>query len=109
MKIITSTNKKAFSKEIDRLLNRFSFMSEELEKKVESIIKRVQQEGDQALLDYGREFDGVLLNREDLWVSRKEIKEAYRRVHPEEIAAMKISTVRIREFHRRQKKQSWFF
>ena len=109
MKILTSTNKKAFSKEIDRLLNRFSFMSEEIEKKVESIIKRVQQEGDQALLDYGREFDGVSLNREDLWVSRKEIKEAYRRVHPEEIAAMKISTVRIREFHRRQKKASWFF
>ena len=109
MKIIASTHRKDFSKEIKPLLNRFSFMNEELEEKVESIIKRVQQEGDQALLDYCRQFDGVSLNREDLLVSRKEINEAYKEVRPEEIAALKISTVRIREFHRRQKKESWFF
>ena len=109
MKIITSTQRKDFSKQIKPLLNRFSFMNEELEEKVESIIKRVQQEGDRALLDYCRQFDGVSLNREDLLVSRKEIKDAYKQIRPEEIAALKISTVRIREFHRRQSRESWFF
>ncbi len=108
MKIIT-TQQSNFAEEISRLINRFSLAAEGVEEKVKAIIHRVHQEGDRALLDYSREFDGVSLDREDLLVKRSEIEEAYRLVRDEEIDVMKLSIVRIREFHRHQKSESWFY
>ncbi|MEW5802430.1 MAG: histidinol dehydrogenase [bacterium] len=108
MKIII-TQESNFAEEIDRLVNRFSLAAEGVEEKVKAIIHRVHQEGDRALLDYSREFDGVSLAREDLLVKRSEIEAAYGQVRPEEIAAMELSIVRIREFHRHQKSESWFY
>jgi histidinol dehydrogenase len=108
MKIIT-TQQGNFAEEIGRLINRFSLAAEGLEEKVKAIIQKVHQDGDRALLDYSREFDGVSLDREDLLVKRPEIEDAYKLMRDEEIAAMKLSIVRIREFHRHQKRESWFY
>jgi len=108
MRIIT-TRQSNFAGEIARLIDRFSLADEEIEEKVKAIIQRVRQEGDQALLDYSRQFDGVSLTQEELLVSEAEIEEAYKLVRDDEIAAMKLSIVRIREFHRHQKNTSWFY
>ncbi|MEW6378776.1 MAG: histidinol dehydrogenase [bacterium] len=108
MKILT-TQQGNFAGEINRLIDRFSLAAEGIEEKVRGIIQRVRQEGDQALLDYSREFDGVSLSREDLLVKETEIEDAYKLVNDAEISSMKLSIVRIREFHRHQKSKSWFY
>lgn len=108
MKIL-STQQSNFAGEIARLIDRFSLAAEGIEEKVKVIIQRVRQEGDQALLDYSREFDGVSLSREDLLVQEAEIEDAYSLVSDAEVSAMKLSIVRIREFHRHQKSKSWFY
>ena len=109
MKILYTKNQQQFSQEITALLNRFSFIESDLEETVKKIIQRVQKEGDGALLDFSAKFDCVVLKEKDLLVGQDEKIEARKKVKPTEIEVMKKSIVRVREFHRRQKKESWFF
>lgn len=57
-------------------------------KTVESIILAVQKNGDRALKEYEKKFDGVKLG--SLRVSKSEIKKAYSKVTKEQIQAIKI-------------------
>ncbi|MGA1876422.1 MAG: histidinol dehydrogenase [bacterium] len=109
MKILSFKDQKNFSKEVNRLINRFSFFDADLEEKVAGILRRVRQEGDLALLAYSQEFDGVSLKGEELLVSRDERERARQQVRSEDLAAIELSIGRVRDFHSRQKKESWFF
>lgn len=109
MKTVTFKQERDYAEAIASLTNRFSFMSKDLVAQVELIVEKVSKDGDQALLDYTSRLDGVSLTQEELPVSPEERKSAYLHVRPEEIEIMNMSIVRIRDFHRRQSKQSWFF
>lgn len=72
-----------------------------------SIIEEVRQRGDEALRDFTERFDGVRV--EDFRVKPEAIEAAVAAVAPETLAALKHAAKQIREFHERQKQQSWFF
>ncbi len=72
-----------------------------------SIIEEVRQRGDEALRDFTERFDGVRV--EDFRVKPEAIEAAVAAVTHETLAALKHAAKQIREFHERQKQQSWFF
>lgn len=74
---------------------------------VDSIIAAVRERGDEAVLDLEEKFDHCRLTPDTLRVSRQEIEEAYAELDPELIEVMKRAAANIREYHERQKTQSW--
>ena len=71
------------------------------------IIAAVRERGDEAVLELEEKFDHCRLTPDTLRVSRQEIEDAYAELDPELIAVMKRAAANIREYHERQKTQSW--
>lgn len=76
------------------------------ERKIRDILSAVREEGDDALRRYTEKFDGVSLR--DFRVTDREIAAAYKQVSSEWVQALKEAARRIRQYHERQKRQSWF-
>ena len=74
---------------------------------VRHIIEDVRQQGDQALLAYTEQFDGVKLQAENLLVTPQEYKAAQDQVDARWKDMLHRSAGRIRAYHEQQKKQSW--
>ena len=72
---------------------------------VAGIIQDVRDNGDKALLEYNRKFDHN--ESEDLEVSAEEIQAAYDQTDPELISVMEEAAANIRDFHSRQKRNSF--
>lgn len=76
-------------------------------KAVKSVIEQVRTEGDHALRLLTERFDGVTLP--SFTVSEEEKKEAYETISDRELSALRNAIRRIRAFHERQVRESWFF
>ncbi|WP_404451107.1 histidinol dehydrogenase [Virgibacillus necropolis] len=74
--------------------------------RVEQIITAVSEQGDKALFDYTKQFDGVSLT--DLQVSQQEMKDARELVGESFIQALKEAQKNITTFHKAQEQNSWF-
>lgn len=72
---------------------------------VTDIIRTVREQGDKALLDYTRRFDGAELT--SLAVTQEEIEEAFRAVEPEFIQVLENAAQNIRAFHEKQVRNSF--
>lgn len=83
------------------LSKRPTLKSEDLGQKVQAIIKKVQENGDQALRDFALQFDGV--NLENLKVGTSEIQLAAKEVSIALKEAINIAANNIRKFHSSQK------
>ncbi|MEG0844704.1 MAG: histidinol dehydrogenase [Raoultibacter sp.] len=70
------------------------------------IVEDVKARGDEALRDYTERFDGVAID--SFRVSEAEIDEAITRVDPKVASALRHAATQIRDFHERQRQQSWF-
>lgn len=75
---------------------------------VAEILGRVQKEGDQAVFDYTKKFDGADISASNFMVTKAEEEEAYRAVDPELIAVIRRAIARIRAFHEKELQKSWF-
>ncbi len=73
---------------------------------VKEIIRLVKQEGDSALRAFTSKFDKADLQK--LEVSREEIEAAQAGMDQTIIDTLKRAASRIRQFHERQRQQSWF-
>lgn len=62
----------------------------EEEEKVLRIIEDVRKKGDEALIEYTRIFDNIMLSKDKLMVGHDEISNAYNYVSEEQIRALKI-------------------
>lgn len=82
-----------------------SVSTEEVSGSVRGIIERVWSDGDSALLELTRKFDGVEVD--SLEVSGDRIEEAYEAVPDEVVEAVSVSADRIREYHERQVQDGW--
>jgi len=71
------------------------------------IIQDVQQRGDAALFYWTKRFDGLALHRNNIWVSRDELRSASRRVSAAFLDAVVHAARNIRTVARRQKPQEW--
>lgn len=79
----------------------------EQEATVKEIVQAVRQDGDSALFGYTRKFDGFDENAANVEVSQAEVGEAYQAVPPELLDVIRKALVNIRDFHERQRRQSW--
>lgn len=76
-----------------------------VEETVSAILKNVKEQGDQALFQYCRQFDGV--NLSSLVVTPEEIQEAVAQADPKFIAVLEKAAENIRRFHRSQVRNSF--
>jgi len=74
---------------------------------VKPIVEDVRKRGDEAVLEYAKRFDGVVLR--EMAVSKEEFKEAYKGIDTELLAAIKRAYKNIREFHERQMPREFRF
>ncbi|GBC86328.1 Histidinol dehydrogenase [bacterium HR12] len=74
---------------------------------VRGIIERVRAEGDAALLELTRRFDGADLAERGLLVTDDELRAAERAVPPELRASIDALIERLRDLHRRQLPEAW--
>ena len=72
-----------------------------------AIVADVRQRGDAALRELTERFDGVRV--EDFRVSEDALAEAASRMDADVARALRQAAEQIRDFHERQKQQSWFF
>ena len=90
------------------LLKRSPNSYREYEARVNEIIEKVREMGDEAVFSYTKQFDGAEISKENILVTREEIQEAYQKTDDKLIAVMKKSLENIRAYHEKQKQYSWF-
>ena len=93
---------------LENLLQRSPSNYGEFETRVSTIVENVKANGDAALFDYTRQFDGADISADNLIVTDAEIKEAYAEVSAELLDVMRKALKNIREFHEKQRQYSWF-
>lgn len=82
--------------------------SQGVEGTVRSILDRVKEVGDEALVEYTRKFDCEKFSAEMLRVSSLAIEDAFKEVPAGDLDIIRESAANIRAFHERQKRNSWF-
>ncbi len=79
----------------------------ETEVRVRNILARVRGEGDRAVLDCTREFDGLTLEATQLRLGGSELDAAYQQVSKEFLDAIALAAKQIEAFHRQRIPKSW--
>jgi histidinol dehydrogenase len=77
-------------------------MNPELVGRVAAIVDAVRSGGDEALIHYTAEFDGVTLSPSEIRVPVESIETAARRAEPSTVEAFRKAILNIRAFHDRQ-------
>ncbi|WP_022753151.1 histidinol dehydrogenase [Butyrivibrio fibrisolvens] len=107
MKIVKLTDESR-SELLDILKRRSPASYTEYENTVNDIISNVREKGDKALFEYTQKFDKCVITKDTIKVTRDEIDAAYKKLDPEFIDVMKKSATNIKDFHEKQKRESWF-
>ena len=94
--------------ELLRIKNRGQGLESKYAQSVLEIIENVRNFGDNAVFSYARKFDRVELTPENVRVTEAEIEEAFKKVEPEVLEAIKVAVERVRKFHEYQKENSYF-
>lgn len=92
---------------INMIKNRSNESENDFAKEVEIILKDVSENGDSALLKYTKKFDFKDIEIEDFYVSKSEMESAYKSVDSKFIESINLAEKNIRDFHEKQKKNSW--
>ncbi|GAB6145401.1 histidinol dehydrogenase [Desulfocicer niacini] len=76
-------------------------------KNVQAYIKDVKDRGDDALVDYTRQFDSKSVTLETLKVSDAEFDQAMTKVDEAFLKALDRAVAQLTQFHQQQKEKSW--
>lgn len=93
---------------LENLLKRSPNSYGEFEGRVNDIISQVRERRDEAVFDYTKRFDGADINADNILVTEKEIAEAYEQVDPKLLDVIRKAMVNIRDYHAKQRRNSWF-
>ena len=105
---IVSLTKETTKDILEDLLKRSPNNYGNYEAAVAEILDKVRSEGDSALFAYTREFDKTEITKETIRVTEEEIREAYDAVDPALVDVIRKALINIRDYHERQKQNSWF-
>ena len=76
---------------------------------VNEILSNVKENGDKAIFDYTKKFEGADINAENILVTKEEIQEAYDSLENKELVdIIRKSLNNIKVYHEKQKQYSWF-
>jgi histidinol dehydrogenase len=77
---------------------------EAIDSAVVKILAAVKERGDQAVLDFTKQFDRLnVSNVSDLEISGKDLEQAYQSLSAEQKSALDIAAQRVRAYHEKQK------
>lgn len=107
MKIIQLTNDTKQNL-LETLLKRSTNDYGDYEKVVAEIIEAVKERKEEAVFKYSLKFDKCNMTRENFKVTKEEIEAAYQELDTHFIQVMKDSAANIRDYHEKQKRNSWF-
>ncbi len=93
---------------LSQLLKRSPSNYDSYEASVKEIVENVKKNGDQALFSYTKQFDKADLTKENLIVTKDELKAAYEEVDEALLTVIRKALVNIRSFHEKQLQNSWF-
>ena len=97
-----------FSLRLRKLAGHDASQDESVEATVRSIVAAIRERGDEALLEYTRQFDRVeASSMADLEIGREELDRALRAIPAVQAQALRDAAERIRRFHERQRSESW--
>lgn len=105
---IVKLNEEARKNIQENILKRSPVRYTEQESAVKEIIDRVKNEGDTAVFEYIKRFDGAVINAGNILVTEEEIASAYKAVDPRLLDVIRKALVNIRSFHEKQLRNSWF-
>jgi len=110
MRVLESKNK-AFLGELEEILAERRQEMEGVEEAVREIIEEVRRNGDEALLRYTQEFDGVEICPEEMEVPQGAWETAWQEVEGESLSSLQRAAERIESFHKmvvlRKKSLNW--
>ena len=93
---------------LSNLLKRSPNSYGEYEGRVNAIIDNVKANGDEAVFSYTEQFDGYKLTSDNIIVTDEEIAAAYEEIDDELVEIIRKALVNIRDYHAKQKRNSWF-
>ena len=93
---------------LDNLLKRSPNNYGQYTDAVNEIVETVKKDGDAAVFEYTKKFDGADITPENFIVSDAEIEEAYAVVSADVLEGIRKAIVNIRTYHEKQKQYSWF-
>ena len=96
------TSSQDFAGEFGALLAAKRGTTASVEKSVSEIVGAVRRDGDTAVLDFTREFDGLDLEPSEMRFSAQEIDAAGQSVTAEQRQALRAAAARITAYHQRQ-------
>ena len=92
---------------LDNLLKRSPNNYDEYTETVNEILNNVRVNGDNAVFEYTKKFDGANIDASNVLVTTEELEEAYNEVDDKLIEVMRKSISNIRDFHEKQKAETW--
>ncbi|MDX1491200.1 MAG: histidinol dehydrogenase [Pseudohongiellaceae bacterium] len=99
-----------FASDLGAMLNRAILAKPELNATVETILRDVRKDGDEALLAYTRRFDSFPAESvQDLEVSAEQMQISLKRLPSTQRKALEKAAERIRLYHEKQKQGSWSY
>lgn len=93
---------------LSNLLKRSPNSYGEYEGRVSAIIDDIKIRRDEAVFEYTKKFDGYDLNADNIIVTEDEIKAAYEEIDAGLVEIIRKALVNIRNYHAKQKRNSWF-
>lgn len=93
---------------LDNLLKRSPNNYGQYTEAVDAIVSHVKKDGDAAVFNYTKQFDGAEINAGNVRVTPEEIEAAYNEVSEDVLEVIRKAIVNIRTYHEKQKQYSWF-
>ena len=105
-----STTDADFEQSFATLLAREPSLDDAVEKTVREILQQVQTQGDTALLRYTEKFDRISVNSvAELQVDPSRLQQAQDTIPADQLQALIYAADRIRQYHEKQKQDSWTY
>ena len=105
----TTTDSPLFEQQFGELLAGIDEPDQQVLSSVRKIISDIRQNGDAALVDYTNRFDHRNTSSADLEIPKVDLQSAVTSISPVIKSALEESAERIRDYHERQKQDSWLY
>ena len=92
-----------FNRSLEKLVAKPLKQDQKINDTVANIIRRVISEKNEAIINFTKQFDDVVLKPQEMVLSNKEILEGCNQVSDEQKKAVEFASDRIKDFHKKQK------
>lgn len=97
-----------FEAQLSEMLAWESVSDQSVNQRVNEILAQVRASGDQAVVELTNRFDQTdVVHMSDLELTHARLNEALKRITPEQLGALKTAASRIKDYHQRQRVESW--